>query len=225
MEKWINVVETYPEPPEKEKDFWGWYINVHLPDCVATQEYQGARLYRAAAPEISNGRGKFLAIYFIETDDIDRTMQIRRNKRVEENQKGRGTDLVVNVWRDVLYKQIAVCTSKEQIKKKECWVNLIETNCDPTREDEYNDWYNNIHLPDTMETPGFIGARRYVQKEFRDGRGKYLSVYEIETDDISKTMEIRKARRLAEIDAGRGSDTWRSIWGNTLYRQIAECLP
>jgi hypothetical protein len=131
----------------------------------------------------------------------------------------------VNVWRDVLYKQIAECAAKEQIKKKERWVNLIETNCDPTREDEYNDWYTNTHLPDTMETPGFVGVRRYVQKEFRDGRGKYFSVYEIETDDITKSMEIRKDMRQAEIDAGRGSDTWSSIWGNTLYRQIAECLP
>ena len=224
MEKWINIVETYSEPSEMEKEFLDWYINIHLPDCVDTQDYVGAKLYKAVRPDIINGRGKFLARYFIETNNIDKTMDIRIKKRVVEINQGRGTDFCVNTCRDLLYKEISVCNAKEQIKKKEHWINLIETNCDPQKEDEYNDWYNNIHMPDTMETPGFVEVRRYIHKEFRDGRGKYLAVHEIETDDIVTTMELRKARRQREIDTGRGSSTWRSMWGDTLYRQIAECM-
>ena len=94
---------------EKEKDFLDWYINAHLPDCVATQDYQGARLYRAAAPEISNGRGKFLAIYFIETDDISKTMGIRKARRQVEIDAGRGSDTWRSIWGNTLYRQIAEC--------------------------------------------------------------------------------------------------------------------
>jgi len=41
------------------------------------------------------------------------------------------------------------------------WVNLVETNFgDPLREKEFNEWYDRMHLPDILETPGFVAARR-----------------------------------------------------------------
>ena len=104
----------------------------------------------------------------------------------------------------------------------EKWINIVETTCDPSREKEFNDWYDNIHLPDVLETPGFLAARRYVHKEFRDGRGKYLTIYEIETDDIDKTMEIRIEKRGLEVKQGRGGNLWIPVWRDVLYRQITE---
>ena len=53
----------------------------------------------------------------------------------------------------------------------EKWINILATNCDPTREDEYNHWYDQIHIPDILKTPGFVRARRFLNREFRDGRG------------------------------------------------------
>jgi hypothetical protein len=32
---------------------------------------------------------------------------------------------------------------------------------DPDREDEYNVWYANTHIPDMPETPGMIRATRW----------------------------------------------------------------
>jgi hypothetical protein len=31
---------------------------------------------------------------------------------------------------------------------------------DPSREQEYNDWYDNVHVPEVLETPGSVSARR-----------------------------------------------------------------
>ena len=62
------------------------------------------------------------------------------------------------------------------------WFNLVESSCaDPAREDEFNSWYNNVHIPDVLSCPGFIGATRYEVREPQEGRGKYLAVYENET--------------------------------------------
>ena len=37
----------------------------------------------------------------------------------------------------------------------------VRTNCsDPEKEAEYNDWYNNIHLPDVLETPEVLLTER-----------------------------------------------------------------
>ena len=106
------------------------------------------------------------------------------------------------------------------------WINLIETNCNPEREDEYNDWYDNIHVPDILATPGFVRARRFVHKELRDGRGKYMAMYEIETDDIEQTMKVRLAKRNEEVKAGRASSNHpgmnRPVWRDVLWKQILD---
>ena len=70
------------------------------------------------------------------------------------------------------------------------WLLVVETNCnDATREAVFNNWYDNIHLPDVLETPGFIRATRYENTDTPEGRGKFLATYEIETDDIKQTMK------------------------------------
>ncbi|MFC1861353.1 hypothetical protein ACFLYL_03685 [Chloroflexota bacterium] len=69
------------------------------------------------------------------------------------------------------------------------WLYIVETNCkDVAREDEFNDWYDNIHLPDKLETTGFIKATRYEITESVEGKGRFLATHEIETDDIDQTM-------------------------------------
>ncbi len=101
------------------------------------------------------------------------------------------------------------------------WINLVETNCAiASREKEYNDWYDNVHIPDILATPGFISARRYEQKEFRDGRGKYLAIYQIDTDDIDKTIALRRERRKREMEQGHYTDLLVRVWRDVLYRPV-----
>lgn len=58
----------------------------------------------------------------------------------------------------------------------------------PSREDEYNDWYDRTHLPQVCDIPGIVGARRYelapsASMPAPDGSSQYVAVYEIEADD------------------------------------------
>lgn len=64
------------------------------------------------------------------------------------------------------------------------------------REDEYNDWYKNVHLPDLMTIPGFKSAQRF---RLSGGLGEYktypyLAIYEIETDDLEAVIDELKGR-------------------------------
>ena len=100
------------------------------------------------------------------------------------------------------------------------WVNIVETNCsDPSREKEFNDWYDNIHMPDVLATPGFLSSQRYVCEEPVKGRGKYLTVYDLETNDIEKTMAVRRERRVMERDQGHYIDFVESV-GEVQYKLI-----
>ena len=47
------------------------------------------------------------------------------------------------------------------------------------RDDEYNDWYDRVHLADVLALPGFVAARRYVAEPSVHGElpaQRYLAV-------------------------------------------------
>jgi hypothetical protein len=62
---------------------------------------------------------------------------------------------------------------------------IVMTNPVAGREDEYNDWYDNQHVPDVLRVKGFTGAQRFkVADEKSDAPFKYCALYQLETDDI-----------------------------------------
>ena len=228
MERWINILETNCDPT-REDEYNAWYDGIHIPDILTTPGFVRARRFRIK--DFRDGRGKYMAIYEIETDDFERTMKVRLERRVQENAAGRGSvnrpNLGFSMWRDVAFKLFFEQTAPESSTSKTGkWLNLVEQNCDPLREAEYHDWYNNMHIPDILKTPSFVSARRYEIKEFRDGRGKYLAVYEIETDDIEHTMKVRLAAREEEVRQGRASANrphlTRPVWRDVLWQQISD---
>ena len=69
----------------------------------------------------------------------------------------------------------------------------------PAREDEFNDWYTNTHLPEIRAVPGFVAARRYrVHDGGADPSARsYLAIYEIEADDLTGPLQELAARSAA----------------------------
>ena len=91
------------------------------------------------------------------------------------------------------------------------WVNLVENNPDPARVAQFNDWYDNLHLPDALRSPGFVRARRYERAGFHDGRAQFLAAYEIDSADIEETMRQRRAMREEEVKKGRASTSFPNL--------------
>lgn len=69
---------------------------------------------------------------------------------------------------------------------------VVLTNAVDGRDQEFNDWYDNRHLPDILATEGFVAAQRFrlapmdPEQEFPH---RYLALYEVETDDLDKTNQ------------------------------------
>lgn len=56
---------------------------------------------------------------------------------------------------------------------------------DPAREDEYNVWYADTHIPQVLDVPGITGARRYkLHSDSGDGP-TYLAVYDLDAYDLT----------------------------------------
>jgi hypothetical protein len=83
---------------------------------------------------------------------------------------------------------------------------LVFSNCDAEREEEFNRWYDTVHVPDILAIEGFEAARRYklagpaIKIQPREGEpvvAQYLAVYEMAEADTSAAM-----KRLGEASAG-----------------------
>ena len=87
------------------------------------------------------------------------------------------------------------------------WLFIVESNCtDPDREAEFNQWYNAVHLPDMLELPAVVGALRYENINPGDGEAKYIALYEIDSDDIQKTIDDTAQHIQEKAKQGRMSD-------------------
>jgi hypothetical protein len=60
----------------------------------------------------------------------------------------------------------------------------------PNREQEYNDWYNNVHIPELVALDGIVAARRLRPV---NGEGPYVALYEIEGDDLQAVLDNMSA--------------------------------
>jgi len=88
----------------------------------------------------------------------------------------------------------------------ERWLLAVETNCsDPRREQEFNHWYDTVQVPHMLETPGIIHATRYENTSPGEGQGKFLTLYDIETEDIGQTMAAEWDNRVRLEKQGRVS--------------------
>ena len=101
------------------------------------------------------------------------------------------------------------------------WLLVVETNCtDAARETEFNEWYDKTHLPDVLETPGFIRATRYENTEPSERKAKFLATYEIETNDIDRFMKTHTANMDKKRAEGRFSELLVVV-SRGFYRQLS----
>ena len=75
---------------------------------------------------------------------------------------------------------------------------VVLTNATAGKETEFNQWYNEQHIPDVLNVPGFVAAQRFrladAQMTDKAPAHRYLALYEIETDDLAATLAEMKSR-------------------------------
>ncbi len=221
--------------PGHEAEFKKWYFTIHMPDILLTPGFVTARQYTAHA--YRDGRGEYMHLYNIETPNIEETLKVRLAARADEKRRGRGIvpvgsnapSPVIPLWRDVMWHQVGERVVKDYKRSEmQRWVNLMEVNVDAAGEAAYIDKCINHRFEVILQTPGFVGARMYQIKEPRDGRGKFLNLYYIESDDIEATMKLRLARRAEEKRQKDASGTApdphpaQILWSDVVWKAAVE---
>lgn len=88
-------------------------------------------------------------------------------------------------------------------------IMVVQVNPVLGRDAEFNEWYDNYHIKEMLETPGFVSARRFkfcdVQLPSGDPAShKYLVIYEIEgaiSPVVANLMSPETARRITPSSA------------------------
>ncbi|GAA3392566.1 hypothetical protein [Cryptosporangium minutisporangium] len=61
----------------------------------------------------------------------------------------------------------------------------------PEQEEEYNTWYNQVHLAELLEIPGIVAATRYWAADgTADLTHRYVALYEVEGDPAAVFGEL-----------------------------------
>jgi hypothetical protein len=74
-------------------------------------------------------------------------------------------------------------------------IMVVQSSPAEGRDRDYNEWYSHTHIPQILEIPGFVSARRYrVSDGAQPGEHAYLAVYELEADDLAEPVAELRSR-------------------------------
>ncbi len=110
------------------------------------------------------------------------------------------------------------------------WFYMVKTKpSDPAREAEFNAWYDEVDIPDVLEVPGFMRARRAVEQvipeipsaNLKDDDSKYVALYDIETNDIDTSIIDLYVAARKMVAMGRLTNDLKVVEAN-YYQMVAQ---
>jgi hypothetical protein len=90
-------------------------------------------------------------------------------------------------------------------------LSIVSVDVEKAVEDEFNRWYNEVHVGEVLSCPGWISGARYVSTE---GEPRYLAIYEMESEDAMWTPELQAIKGFGEY--------WKHLesYRSRMYRRI-----
>jgi len=82
------------------------------------------------------------------------------------------------------------------------YILMATVDAKPGEDEEFNRWYDEEHLRDVCQVPGFVSGKRYQSDPASPlaSPGRYLAIYELETDDPTAVLaELSRRAQVGEI--------------------------
>ena len=98
-------------------------------------------------------------------------------------------------------------------------IMVVMMQVDPEHEAEFNRWYDEEHLLERLEIPGYISARRFKLEEGTDGMLNFLCIWELE-DASPLQSEMYQQQRARMTDLHRRANEVIKARARGIYHQI-----
>jgi hypothetical protein len=195
-------------PEEPEWDLWE--DDVHLPAaCTTDGPWVATRFQLTARPQPGMPGIGFTHVTIYELDAPDVTAQAARTLAVDDALRadGRMHPAHATVGADVFRAHGPFGEKPEPSSALRGHILTYVLCTDPTREAEWDAWYDAQHVPDMLSCGAFGALSRWRRTpEVRVG-SNFLTLYDVATDTVDEAVQ-RSAVTLAEIvSAGRKLET------------------
>lgn len=98
-------------------------------------------------------------------------------------------------------------------------IMVVMMDVEPEHEAEFNRWYDEEHLVERLEIPGYVSARRFKLEEGSGGVLKYLCIWELDDSCPLQSAEM-KAQRLRPSELRDRVYSYITQRARGVYRQI-----
>ena len=185
----LLMLWTDVDPPY-EADFNEWYNHEHIKHLLEVPGFLSGGRYVAL-----KGGPKYLAMYELEDPSVLRSaaflddVRFRPSPWRQKSSGGHvGRNYILNAYRQIFP---ARTNPVDLTMGMSPYLQMGRMDIPAHMEEEFNDWYNTVYIPDYLTVPGVIRVRRFV---VIDGQPKYLTVYEFERPDVPQSAAWNKVR-------------------------------
>jgi hypothetical protein len=70
---------------------------------------------------------------------------------------------------------------------------VVTVDIDPSQDEEFGKWYDEVHLPDILSCDGFVAAWRFRSPD-SDQSPRYVSCYQINSKEVLEAPEVAAVR-------------------------------
>jgi len=200
---WLDV------PPHREEEFNAWYDCEHLAQVVGLPGFVSGRRYRCDDAPL-----RYLAWYETVHENVEPGADFQRlvaeptpwSRRMRGLYGDKRERFNLRLMRDV-----------GRVPEQDTpWLYIVHTDIPGYIVDEYNEWYDQEHLPRLVTVPGVVRARRYIAVS---GNPRYLTAYELTAPGAFESPEGLKARKTP------WTEKMRSLFQNTRRSLCQLILP
>lgn len=163
------LVAALSPRPEDEEEFNAWYDTEHIPERLRVPGFLGAQRWVAVA-----GEPRYLAIYDLQSLavlDSPAYRAISGENFSPWSKRIIGRALTFQRW---VMEQILPGDASAPAGAGGLLAVFLDVA--PAAEAEFNDWYNQEHIPRLLQVPGVLAARRFLA---RSGQPRYLALYHL----------------------------------------------
>jgi hypothetical protein len=174
--------------PAHEDAFNDWY-HAHVPHLLTVPGYRWGRRYRAVMGEVA-----YLALYEIAArawlprllgPDTAQRPDVVNDEFARFGELQGLSDVTINV-----YEQIYGPAFAGLLMARDYPLSVVTADCRPEVETEFNRWYDESHVPNLMQVPGYVSGMRFRLANdpalaHLQMSPRYLALYEIAgLDDV-----------------------------------------
>ena len=231
---WLMMVVTNNTDPAREAEFNHWYNDIDLPDVFTVPGYLRAR--RGSGEEVpafpsadlQPDEGRYVALYDIDSADIDGTIIDMLLLARKMDNTGRSTDQL-QVTERLYFRRYASTVEAPQPKPtgKNPYLYVVKVDCcaDETTTAGFNAWYDDTLMPALLQPPGVQRATRYelhrVVMTDPVAVPRYLTVFELQAPSATEAVGGIHAAMEKLRAVGRMDGHYRE-GGATIYLKIKD---